>query len=49
MPLLIQGVLVEEGDFYVMDATLENMMINLNGNEMPLPVPGMGGGLSPQM
>ncbi|MGM0569310.1 DUF945 family protein [Marinobacter sp.] len=49
MPLLIQGLLVEEGDFYVMEASLNNMMVNLNGNEMPLPVPGMGGGLSPQM
>ena len=49
MPLLIQGVLVEEGDFYVMEASLNNMMVNLNGNEMPLPVPGMGAGLPSQM
>lgn len=49
MPLLIQGVLVEEGDFYVMEASLSNMMVNLNGNEMPLPVPGMGAGLPSQM
>ena len=49
MPLLIQGVLEEEGDFYVMEASLSNMMVNLNGNEMPLPVPGMGAGLPSQM
>lgn len=49
MPLLVQGALVEKGEFYVMEASLRNMMVNLNGNEMPLPVPGMGGGMSPQM
>lgn len=44
-PLLAQGALVKDGEFYVMDASLNNMMVNLNGNEMPLPMPGqaMGG------
>ncbi|MFW5824786.1 MAG: DUF945 family protein [Marinobacter sp.] len=40
-PLVAQGVLVEEGDAYVMDASLKDMMVNLNGNEMPLSA--MGG------
>lgn len=46
MPMVAQGALVEEGDFYVMDASLKNMTINLNGQEMPIPMPGMGGGSS---
>lgn len=44
MPMVIQGALVEDGDFYVMDASLKNMTVNLNGQEMPIPMPGMGGG-----
>ncbi|MFC4259920.1 DUF945 family protein [Marinobacter lacisalsi] len=44
MPMVVQGALVEEGDFYVMDASLKNMTVNLNGQEMPIPMPGMGGG-----
>jgi uncharacterized protein YdgA (DUF945 family) len=44
MPMVSQGALVEEGDFYVMDASLNNMTVNLNGQEMPIPMPGMGGG-----
>ncbi|GGY58393.1 DUF945 family protein [Marinobacter zhanjiangensis] len=46
MPMVMQGALVEEGDFYVMDASLNNMTVNLNGQEMPIPMPGMGGGSS---
>lgn len=46
-PMMAQGALVEDGDFYVMDASLKNMMVNLNGQEMPIPMPGMGG--SPMM
>ena len=42
--LLAPSSLVEEGDFYVMDASLKNMTVNLNGQEMPIPMPGMGGG-----
>ena len=43
-PMIIQGALVEEGDFYVMDAALKDMTVTLNGQEMPIPMPGMGGG-----
>lgn len=41
-PAVMQGVLVEEGEDYVMNATLNDMIVNLNGNEVPLPVFGMG-------
>ena len=44
MPMVSQGALVEEGDFYVMDASLDNMTVNLNGQEMPIPMPGTEGG-----
>lgn len=44
MPLVMQGALVEDGDFYVMDASLKDMTVTLNGQEMPIPMPGMGGG-----
>ena len=40
MPMVIQGALVEEGEFYVMDASLKDMTVNLNGQEMPIPMPG---------
>ncbi|SFR81715.1 Uncharacterized conserved protein YdgA, DUF945 family [Marinobacter daqiaonensis] len=36
-PMIMQGALVEEGDHYVMKATLKDMEIDLNGQVMPIP------------
>jgi len=35
--LLAQNFIVKEGEIYKTEATLENMMINVNGTELPLP------------
>lgn len=36
-PLLMQGVLVQDEDSFRVDASLENLQINLNGQVFPLP------------
>ena len=35
--LLAQNLIVKEGDVYKTQATLKEMMLNINGTEMPLP------------
>lgn len=36
-PLLMQGLLVQDEDVFRLDASLENLQINLNGQVIPLP------------
>lgn len=38
--LVTTGLLVENGDVYTMDAAFEQGLLSVNGNPMPLPLPG---------
>ncbi len=38
--LVAMGMLIEDGDTYVMDAAFEQGLLSVNGNPMPLPLPG---------
>ncbi len=37
MPMISRGLLVQEGDQYQMEASLEDMQVNVNGQVVPLP------------
>ncbi len=39
--LVAMGILVREGDYYVMDAEYAQGLLNVNGAPMPVPMPGM--------
>ncbi|MBW0147731.1 DUF945 family protein [Marinobacter arenosus] len=36
-PLIKQGLLIEDGDQLVMEAVMKDLMVNVNGREIPLP------------
>ena len=39
--LVAMGILIKEGEDYVMDADYEKGLVNVNGAPMPIPIPGL--------